>query len=880
MKYKILILFLSISTFIATAQTEAQLTNEINKRGINSLSKVNAALAKQGMTEAEARKMAKVYGIDYDSYIAKHVLGGEKTTATPEEVMSGFPEAPTTISYAVNTAVDSIPTVEVPKVDPKYFGYEIFQNNPFANKDYLVGNIDENYILGPGDEIRLYVWGSHAYQAQVRIDLNGNIELPDNGMFFASGYTFKTLKRKLTNYLGKSYSGLVTSPQTSFVDVSLTQLRPVSITVLGETNTPGPHLVNGLATVLNALYASGGIKTSGSLREIKVYRKNKHLKTIDLYNYITKGALSKDIRLMNNDVIFVPSRNSSIALSGAVKKTAIFELKAGEGLQELIDFAGGLKADASLQDVSISSIRPFEARIKKNSYNRFITSVDLASLQATNQNYALHDGDQVTIKTILDKIVNQVHISGPVKRPGTYGLSKYPTLRKLILSAADSLLPRTYMERVHVNRTQENGTRNFYSFNLENVLAGIENFDLQNDDNVTLFGLDHTEGDDRTVSITGYGVAGGTHSWNENLTMYDVIFTTVSLEDKDFQAQVLNSRVDLNRYNASTGMYYKQSYNLLDVLSKETNENLLPRDQIVLYSKELNTVVTKTISIKGHVKNPGEYALTEGMTAEDAVLLAGGFLEYSEQGNAIVSRPKYDVDEGEVSISFPVTLNEAYLLGTEKQQATNAFYLQHHDVVTIRQIPGYEEMKSVSIAGEVRYPGVVTLNHKGESLKEIIEKSGGLTSFASLQSSYVRRDGQLFIIDVKKLYNNNNNNNFLENGDDIFIGKKSGTVSVQGAVANEGLFVWEKGKRVKHYIRNSGRYDGKVKSIVVTYPNGISKKKRWFNNPKVLPNSKILVYAKPAKEKNENKGEGMDKFINILTIITGAFTTLVLSRAL
>ena len=157
-------------------------------------------------------------------------------------------------------------------------------------KDYLIGNIDENYIVGPGDkEIRIYVWGSHAYQAQVKIDLNGNIALPDNGVFFASGYKFETLKKKLRVYLSESYSGLNSTPQTSFIDVSHTT-STCNITVLGESNTPGPHLVNGLASVLNALYASGGVKTSGSLREINVYRDNKLITTVDLYDYITKAS--------------------------------------------------------------------------------------------------------------------------------------------------------------------------------------------------------------------------------------------------------------------------------------------------------------------------------------------------------------------------------------------------------------------------------------------------------------------------------------------------------------------------------------------------------------------------------------------------------------
>ena len=141
---------------------------------------------------------------------------------------------------------------------------------------------------------------------KLNIDLNGNILLPDIGMFFASGYTFSSLKSRLNSFLGKSFSGLIDSPKRSFLDVSLTQLRPVKVTVLGESNTPGPHLVGGFATVLNALYAAGGIKTSGSLRNIQLFRNNRLLKTVDLYDYITKGSLDDDVRLMNNDVIFIP----------------------------------------------------------------------------------------------------------------------------------------------------------------------------------------------------------------------------------------------------------------------------------------------------------------------------------------------------------------------------------------------------------------------------------------------------------------------------------------------------------------------------------------------------------------------------------------------
>ena len=133
-------------------------------------------------------------------------------------------------------------------------------------------------------------------------------------------------KERLKLFLGKYYSGLLSSPSRTFLDVSLTQIRPVKVSVLGNVNTPGPHLVNGMATVLNALYASGGIDTLGTLRDVKVYRNNKLIKTIDLYDYITQGNIDQDIRLSNNDILFVGPRISSVTYLG-VKKEAIYELK-------------------------------------------------------------------------------------------------------------------------------------------------------------------------------------------------------------------------------------------------------------------------------------------------------------------------------------------------------------------------------------------------------------------------------------------------------------------------------------------------------------------------------------------------------------------------
>ena len=873
-------------TFIMTnhnvySQTESQITKELNRRGINTLSEINDALRAQGMTEAEARKMAKVYGINYDDYISDYILKKSEPDLNLGNLESKneITETTTSITYNSDEVVKNLETVPAPKVDEKYFGYDIFQNNPYANKDYLIGNIDENYIVGPGDEIRIYVWGSHAYQAQVKIDLNGNIALPENGVFFASGYKFETLKKKLSAFLSKSYSGLNSVPQTSFIDVSLTQLRPVSVTVLGESNAPGQHLVNGLADVLNALYASGGVKTSGSLREIHVYRNNKLINTIDLYDYITNGNMAENVRLMNNDVVFIPIRKNSITLNGAVNKSGVFELKNNEGLNELIMIAGGLKPTASTNNIKIKRIKPFDSRNDKEIYDRFITSVDYSALNVLNDNYTLFDGDEIFISNILGKVLNQVSITGPVKRPGTFALNEFPDVRSLIISGADSLLPRVYMDRMNIYRTNEDGTRNFYSFNLKNILDDNENFPLQNEDLVKIFSLNSTEGDDRYITISSFDFDGRKRfSWNENFTLYDLIFQSVSIDNKEFKVEVLTSRVDIDRFNTETGLYFKKSFDLDDILSGKENEFLSPKDHVTLYSKDINSVLNKFVTINGYVKNPGIYKLTEQMSPEDLILSAGGYTEYALKNEVNVSRPKFNVELGEISEEFSVAINSDYVLGNIKIKSENSFILNHRDVVSVKQLAGVEFQKSILISGEVIHPGSISINNKRQSLKEIIDKAGGITPFGSLKTSYIDRGGELFVLDLKKALKKKAP--FLKNGDKIHVGENYGSVTLKGAISNEGLFVWQPNKRLKKYIKYGGGLDGKIEKIIVEYPNGIKLKKLWYTNPRILPNTKIYVYSKRDKEKKEKNGNGMDKFIEIITVITGALSTALLARAL
>ena len=998
MKYLLILFYLLLTYKQVKSQTLNQVNSALESRGIDSKSEILRELSKRGMSEDDARRMASVYGLSYDQYISKYIknpntISNNTTQAVTSNVnqVSNLQNDIVESNIVSEEAQKKIEEVEeevilenVKEVSKSlnFYGYDIFLNNPYANKEYLVGNIDENYILAPGDVFRVYVFGINSYQAEVKIDLNGNVVLPNIGIFFASGYTFKTLKSRLTNFLGKSFSGLLDKPQNSFIDVSLSQLRPVKITIMGESTTPGPHLVNGFATVLNAIYSSGGIKSTGSLRNIQVIRNNKKIATIDLYEYLSKGKLDNDVRLMNDDIIFIPVRNNSISLNGAVYKPSIFELKSNEGIIELLNYAGGLKPSAYIDEVSISRIKNFEDRNKSDLYDKFLISIDLGNIIKNNLKFDLNDGDLLNITSILDRKINSVSLQGNIFRPGEYSLSKYSDLKKLILEggggfkprtfmdvadiikedpftgkfdyikinldslmnnfieykledqdiiriysynrdysidkksrqdllpdrlntvsisgnvfkegsypldkyktlkaliedAAMGLKPETYMEKVDI--IKENiftGLKSFKTFNLSDILDGIENYKLEDNDEVRIYSENYVYGENKEISISGFVSNPKVISWRDDLNLYDLIFGSLSIENPDIITNILDSRVDVRRFNIETGLFFTNTYSLDKIFNKELQVNLLPRDKVILYSRSIFEEINPTVLSIGEVNNPGTFSLQDSMVVEDLIIASNGFKKFADQNYAIVNR--LNISDPEISRDkFNVKIDIDYILGLkDKNQLINPFYLEDLDIVDINLLPGERESFTVSINGEVNIPGRLVLNKKYQSIENLIFEFGGFTENAFLKSSYVLRNGKLLSYDLSKKLGSD----LLKDDDQIIITSQLGEVVVNGAVMDTKIFNWKK-RKVRYYIRNSGgkipKKSGKVR---INYPNGISKKVGFLKNPKTYPGSNILVSFKEEKEEQSRSNTPfIERFIEVLTIATGALTTYVLASKL
>ena len=889
-----LIYIFILFSFFGFSQTNEVLINQAlqtaESQNITTQAQAIQALAASGMTETQARQLAAQRGISYDELLNDYFTDEINIESIADPDTSILEEASISDVKELIEEIDNVNEALDKTEEQVYFGYNIFENNPYLNKEYLLGNIDEGYLIAPGDELRIMTYGDNSFEQNVTVDRNGNININGYGLFFASGNSFKTLKSRLKLFLGKYLSGLVSTPEKTFMDVSLTQLRPVKVVVLGQVNAPGPHILNTSGSALSALYAAGGVKTSGTLREIKIYRNNKLFKTIDLYDYITKGQLKEDVRLTNNDIVFVDTRKNSISMEGEIYNSAIYELTKNESLDNLIDYSGGLPATAQTTKVNISRITPADKRTNKIVADRELITINFQERLRSSKKIILLDGDKITFFPILDLEVNKVTILGHVYEPGDYSLSTFKNLRSLILNAAKGVKPEVYLNKVDVTSLINgiDGTQLLNSYNLSDIISGKIDVVLQDLDEVRVYSNLEIEGS-KTVSISGYGIfedvendtigsvanIDKTIRWKENMSVYDLIFNSTEVNNPEFLADLLKSRIDIKRFNNETGDFYtlKFEFNNLEELKSTV---LYPRDNVRLFSTSTTINIDKKVGMYGIVKNPDMYDLEENMYVEDLLLLSGGFLINSDQKDLIVNRTELDPLNERIVRKFNIQIDKDYLLGL-KDRPDNGFILEDKDIVVVKEMLGYQEAIRIELIGEINFPQNVVTEFKSTTLGDLLSYAGGLTKYANLEASFLERDGKLITLDFNKL----SAEEIFEDGDKIYIASNKGIVSTTGAVKNESNFIWKDGITAKKYIKNSG---GKLKETggksYVVLPNGKTKRIGFFKNPNVLPNSIIVTDFKSAENKQQAIQRFFEEISNTLTFITATLTSVLLATKL
>ena len=885
-------------------QTPEQIKQRLEQEGIKSESDVQKALKEKNMTEDDARALARLYGLDYDQFMKMYILGGRDVLVTKPKIESDIKDTTKAESFEqtkTELEADSVAKekksfeTQQKKTDLDYFGYSLFEKIPTAFEPAAVGPIDPGYLIGPGDVLRLYLWGAVELQYELNVDNQGTVFIPTAGQMFVSGVSYSELKNKMTLYLSRFYEGLAANPPTVFLDISLAKLKPIKIFVMGEVAKPGGYTISSFASVFNALYSVGGPLSSGSLREIRVIRNSKVISKVDLYDYLLKGQLVGDVRLQNNDMVFVQPRGKTVSIKGEILRPAIYELREGENLKKLLEYSGGLKSSAYVGRVQVSRIKPFDQR-KKFELEKELVDVDLSNLlRDSDAEFYLSDGDTVSVFPISAKLINYVSVKGAVLRPGTYQFSGTKRLSDLIYEA-EGVLPEAYLYKADIFRTRLDETHQFISVDLAKALDGdpIENIELEPRDSVYIYSI-YELVDKRIVSVFGYVKNPVSLPFADSLTLYDMVFRAGGLQDPVFRGKAFTLRGDIVRINPDGLTTRIIPFNLEELLrERSVNIDLEPGDKIYIYKADVEKVLDKSVRIEGEVRKSGEYPLSTNMTPMDLILQAGGFTEKSLRTEVYVNRVKPSGYEGEkISESYVIPMSSSFekssnadlgLNDTSKYTSEN-FLLQHRDIVIVRRNPRFQDQRVIYLSGEVNKPGTYIMESKNETLYDLINKAGGPTSEAYLFGTYFQRQGKKLVVDLEAIYydKDDEENVFLKDEDRIFIPKKPNTVVVDGEVNNPGLYRFVEGLDVKDYIDNAGGITDSANYVIYSKANGESKRVNFgifSSNPEVFDGSLIIVTKEPPKEIRETSFDLGKTVLDIFALLASVLTVWVLAREL
>jgi len=309
------------------------------------------------------------------------------------------------------------------------FGSGLFGGVPSTFSPVDNTPVTPDYVIGPGDELRLQLWGQVNQNTTVTVDRTGMIYLPSIGPVHVAGIQFSQLREFLISQLSRVYRNFD-------LNVNLGQLRSIQIFVVGEARQPGSYTVGSLSTLLNALFASGGPLPQGSLRDIQVRRGNTTVVHFDLYDLLLHGDKSKDVRLESGDVIFIPEVGPQVAVLGSVTNPGIYELRTETTFDQIIALAGGHTSLASGSTVRVERI--------SNHVERSVLNLDLSSPNANDT--PVQDGDIVTVSPILDRFRNAVTLRGNVANPGRYVW--FPGMRiSDLIPSREALITRDYYEK-------------------------------------------------------------------------------------------------------------------------------------------------------------------------------------------------------------------------------------------------------------------------------------------------------------------------------------------------------------------------------------------------------------------------------------------------
>jgi polysaccharide biosynthesis/export protein len=677
---------------------------------------IDAKLKELGMTRAEAEARANAFGIDFQKYLGFQTSQQDTQNTIEAQKQKGKDSLKQTVPTLF--AVPEIPVI-VPGFEGRTgmsglqpYGYNLFQYPTSTFEPVLNMPTPPSYVLGPGDEILLTMWGESQLFSQLTISREGNIVVPNAGPVPAQGVTVEALKARLLKRLTSFYSGLRNggSDANTWLDVSIGKLRTIQVFVLGEVKKPGGYAISSMSTSFLALYVAGGPNINGSLRSIDVLRNNKSISTIDFYDYALRGDKSKDIRLQDGDVVFVKTIGKRTALTGNVIRPAIYEVKPEETLKDLLAMAGGIQVNAYYDRVHVERIIPFTER---KLYTKNILDLDVNFSSAQNlltSDFKLENGDILSVFQINEFLQNRVTISGNVKKPGVFALKSGMRVHDLV-QEADSLISDTFGERANLFRVLPNFKRQIFPFNLTLAMQGdpTQNLELEREDSIIIYKQKFFF-PEQTVSVAGAVQRPGKYIRTEKMTVADLVVLAGGLTELASKQEWELAKLDTTKIGSlSTVRKFNVSENYWDD-QKGKPIYLEDFDHLMVPSNPKFNL-QRLVEINGYVLYPGAYALQrEGERLSSIVKRAGGLRPGAYLEGATLVRMWNNA--GLVPIDFSKAL-------TDTESLENVSLLSG-DIISIAF-----KQEVVLVRGEVFVPSAVVYK-KGASLNYYLKQAGGL----------------------------------------------------------------------------------------------------------------------------------------------------------
>lgn len=616
---------------------------------------------------------------------------------------------------------------------PRIFGHDIFNNKNLTFEPDMNIATPADYRLGPGDEVYIDVWGTSQKNITATVSPEGDIDIEGFGPVQVAGLTVKQANSRLRSTLGQRYAG-------SNLRLSVGQTKTISVNVVGEVNMPGTYTVSAFATVFHALYMAGGPNDIGTLRNIKVYRNNREVTTVDVYDYILNGRLSGNVRLASGDMIIVGPYDCLVNITGKVKRPMYYEMRNNESVSTLLKYAGGFTGDAYRQHVRL--VRPFGGEFKIYSIGEF-----------EQGSFQLCDGDSLNVDSALNRFTNMVEIKGAVRRPGMFQVDgNIGTVRQLI-EAAGGLSEDAFTTRAIIHRRKEDRTLEVLSVDVKEIMSHMSpDVTLRNEDVVFVPSKKEMQ-EERILSIEGEVPYPGKYEFAENTTLEDLILQAGGLKDAASVVKVDVARRIRNQASTQVPNEVAQtfSFELKEgfVLSGTPGFVLEPFDEVYV-RRSPGYVEQQHVSVSGEVLFKGTYVLDrKSSRLSDLVKAAGGLTPEAYSEGAKLIRKQTDEDKEMqrqilkiVATSDSVDVNKIALgdtqvVGINLNKALANPGDPEWDIVLTEgdELVVPEINNTVSINGEVMYPNTVAYKKKAK-LNFYINQAGGFSSRAQKRKTF------------------------------------------------------------------------------------------------------------------------------------------------